>query len=90
MAAAAAEEEGLESAFFFTKSGFVHEYGGIVAAAVADGVAPLGLSMHISGACSTILLAPLCTVMAGRAGSVKRYSFFPTTTYKSASLIFQP
>ena len=54
MAAAAAEEEGLESAFFFTKSGFVHEYGGIVAAAVADGVAPLGLSMHISGACSTI------------------------------------
>ena len=25
-----------------------------------------------------------------RAGSVKRYSFFPTTTYKSASLIFQP
>ena len=78
---AAAEEEGLESAFFFTKSGFVHEYGGIVAAAVADGVAPLGLSMHISGACSTI---------ERRQEAASSQALFFPTTYKSASLIFQP
>ena len=72
---AAAEEEGLESAFFFTKSGFVHEYGGIVAAAaVADGVAPLGLSMHISGACSTI------ERRHKRLRAVKRYSFLLHTS----------
>ena len=72
---AAAEEEGLESAFFFTKSGFVHEYGGIVAAAVADGVAPLGLSMHISGACSTIERRH-----KRLRGAVKRYSFLLHTS----------